>query len=362
MLDLSPEEILRRREEEGGLKYDPLPEKEIKEYAEVNQMTQQDPAPPAAEEQQEVTSLGKAQNFFRAPATPFGNTGQAGERKISPGDIGWKNLPVDILPSKGMFYPEGVRMAIRPADVKEIRHFSTIDETDRLDIEEKLGYILDRCLSMEFPNEGVVSYKDLKSEDRFFIIVAIRDLTFVKGENSVVLFPETECENKKECPLTNGFELRTGVLASYTLDPEVSKYYDPTNRCFTFQIGGSSNPIRMYVPSIGVTQRISEFTAHCLKNNIDVDDSFLKISPFLFEEWRVMDNQFIMNEMRKMDYWTKEEFSLYFILSERIKIGTKPKASVKCPKCGGREVSAEISFPGGIRSLFIISDILRKLL
>jgi hypothetical protein len=75
-----------------------------------------------------------------------------------------------------------------------------------------------------------------------------------------------------------------------------------------------------------------------------------------------MDNQFMMNELRKMDYWTKEEFSLYFILSEKIKIGTKSKASVKCPKCGGREVSAEISFPDGIRSLFIISDILRKLL
>jgi len=362
MLDLSPEEILRRREEEGGLKYDPIPEKEAEEVKEANLTDRQDTVKSVQDEQQEVTSLGKAQNFYRAQTTPFGNTGQAESKKVSPGDIGWKNLPVEILPSKGMFYPEGARMAIRPAEVKEIRHFSTIDEADRLDIEEKLGYILDRCLSMEFPNEGVVSYKDLKSEDRFFIIVAIRDLTFVKGENSVILFPEVECENKKECPLTNGFELRTGVLASYTLDSEISKYYDPSNRCFTFQIEGSGNPIKMYVPSIGVTQRISEFTAHCLKNNIDVDDSFLKISPFLFEEWRVMDNQFMMNELRKMDYWTKEEFSLYFILSEKIKIGTKSKASVKCPKCGGREVSAEISFPDGIRSLFIISDILRKLL
>jgi hypothetical protein len=66
--------------------------------------------------------------------------------------------------------------------------------------------------------------------------------------------------------------------------------------------------------------------------------------------------------MRESDNWTKEEFYIYFELSERIKVGTKPKATVKCPKCGGREVTAEITFPRGIRSLFIISDIFRELL
>lgn len=370
MMDLSPEEILRKREQEGGLKYDPYSEDqendietpvspEVKQTESFNQdhITPTNIAP-EIKQVEPVTSLGKAQNFYTAPAQPANKPSE----KNSPGDIGWKNMPVEILPSKGMFYPQGTRMAIRPAEVKEIRHFSTIDEEDRLDIEEKLSYILDRCLSMEFPNEGVVSYKDLKSEDRFFIIIAIRDLTFVKGENSVILIPENDCEYDKECPVKNGFELRTGVLASYDLDPEISKYYDPENRCFTFNVDGVDNPIRMHVPSIGVTQRISEFTAYCLKNDIEVDDTFLKISPFIFDEWRALDNSYMLNALKNMDNWTKEEFSLYFVLSEKIRIGTKAKASVKCPKCGGREVSAEISFPFGLRSLFVISDIFRKLL
>ena len=371
MMDLSPEEILRKREEEGGLKYDPYAE-DLKKETEVNPVTEvrqeeqlyQAPIQPvnnyfeSEQQAQPATSLGKSQNFYQQQVPPAARPAE----RNSPGEIGWKNMPVEILPSKGMFYPSGARMAIRPAEVKEIRHFSTIDEEDRLDIEEKLSYILDRCLSIEFPNEGVVSYKDLKSEDRFFLIIAIRDLTFVKGENSVILLPDTKCEYDTECPVKNGFELRTGVLASYELDPEISKYYDAENRCFTFNVEGVADPMRMYVPSIGVTQKISEFTAYCLKNEIEIDDPFLKIAPFILDEWRTLDNNYMLSVLKKIDNLSKEEFSLYFVLSEKIRIGTKAKASVKCPKCGGREVSAEISFPSGLRSLFVISDILRKLL
>ena len=357
MIDLSPEEILRMKEEQSGIKFD---QPEVQEQTNMNkhleepQLNPKIEMPKHPEVPQQITE--------NPPVNSIGKSQIVQNSKSVPGEIGWKNMPVEILPSKGMFYPEGTRMAIRPADVKEIRHFSTIDEEDRLDIEEKLGYILDKCLTIEFSGEGVVSYKDLKSEDRFFLIIAIRDLTFVKGENSVILIPDTPCGDDKECPVKNGFELRTGVLSSYELDPEISKYYDPQNRCFTFNIEGLPKPIRMYVPSIGVTQKIADFTAYCLKNDIDIDDSFLKIAPFIFEEWRTLDIPFMLDSLRKMDYWAKEEFSLYFVLSEKIRIGTKPKAYVKCPKCGGREVSAEISFPYGLRSLFLISDILRKLL
>ena len=43
-------------------------------------------------------------------------------------DIGYKNIPVINLPSKGMYYPLDWYITIRPATVAEIRHFSSIDE------------------------------------------------------------------------------------------------------------------------------------------------------------------------------------------------------------------------------------------
>jgi len=293
----------------------------------------------------ESNSFGKAQSISQSPAF----------------DTGWKNVPVSILPSRGLFYPDGTKMAIRSAEVREIRHFSMIDEDDRLDIEEKLSYVLERCLRIDFPGEGVVSYRDLKQEDRFFLILAIRDLTFTRGENSILLKPKKKCKETKECAIGEGIELRTGVLSSYELDDRIINYYNPETKSFTFDIKRINKRIEMFVPSIGVNQKISEFITDCASKKRPIDDGFLKIAPFIFGEWRDLTNESIYLRMRESDYWTKEEYSLYFELSEKIKIGTILEIKVNCPACG-EEAIADIAFPSGLRSLFVISDIFGELL
>jgi hypothetical protein len=385
MNNISPEEILKMKEEASGFVYDdPIEEysdKLIKNYygnedvqtpiiendqdiavdpnivksTEYSEPIQQRPvAPPSFVNEPEyqpqfrdpeIRSFGKAQSVSQSPSF----------------DTGWKNMPIAILPSSGIFYPDGTKMAIRSAEVREIRHFSTIDDDDRLDIDEKLSYVLERCLRIDFPGEGVVSYKDLKQEDRFFLILAIRDLTFTKGENSIILKPRKMCNDEEGCPIKDGIELRTGVLSKYVLDPKVLKYYNPSTRTFIFDIKKIGKRIEMCVPSIGVNKKIADFLVYCEASGISVDDGFLKISPFLFPEWRNINNEDILLRMRESDYWTKEEYSVYFELSEKIKIGTVLEVKVKCPNCGG-EVTADIAFPSGLRSLFVISDIFGELL
>lgn len=366
---LSPEQILKMKEIEGGIKYDdPITEEqssittiEKEEGQQIPEIKQEDPKPePIGNVNQQdpkinvvgldqsvsKNSFGKAQTVSDSPAF----------------DSGWKNLPVSILPSKGMFYPDKTRIAIRAAEVKEIRHFSTIDEDDNLDIEEKLSYILDRCFRMDFPGEGVVSYKDLKQEDRFFVIMAIRDLTFVRGENSIVLKPKKKCKSTPDCPFNEGIELRTGVLSAYDIEGDILKYYNQETRSFIFTIKRTGKSIEMSVPSIGVTQAISDFVrSEYLKNN-QIDEGFIQIAPFIFSEWRDLTQEKIKIKLKESDFWSKEEYSLYFGLSEKIKIGTKLEAKQKCPVCGDEEVTADITFPGGIRSFFLISDIFRELL
>jgi hypothetical protein len=39
--------------------------------------------------------------------------------------------------------------------------------------------------------------------------MAIRDLTFVKGENSIILKPQKTCNQTPDCPFREGIELRT---------------------------------------------------------------------------------------------------------------------------------------------------------
>ena len=371
---LSPEEILLQKEMQGGVVYDDpfIPDSPVEKF-EPNSPGMMNSKPPLEEEilsesvykkspqedSEFLTSLGKAETFI--PPTPPPTT-VSPQSSFSPGlEIGWKNLPLRVLPSGGLFYPEGTKIAIRPADTKEIKHYSTIDEQDLLDLNEKLNFILDKCSIMNFPDRGVVSYKDLKQEDRFFLIMAIRDLTFVQGENRIILTPETSCENKRNCPVNEGVELRTGILSSYEIDPRVMKYYSPQTRNFVFPIKKTGKEITMWVPSIGVMESVSQFVVNSVSKGIEVEDSFAKIAPFIFPEWRVLNDSLILKKMKESDEWTKEEFSLYFELSEAIKIGTEVDINFKCPTCGA-EVTAPITFPGGFKSLFVISDIFRELL
>jgi hypothetical protein len=361
--NISPEEILKRKEIAGGIEYDdPKPAVETNVVSQVQELSSRpeqiqqpvqqsipNPVQPKInqmQDEQSVSSLGRAQSVNKPTSL----------------EMGWKNIPVEILPSGGKYYPEGTKIAIRAAEVREIRHFSTIDEDDKLDIEEKLTHIIDRCSRMDFPGEGVVSYKDLKQEDRFFIIMAVRDLTFVKGENSIILKTQKSCNQTTECPFNDGIELRTGVLSSYELDENVAKYYNEETRGFVFTIKKLDKTVELYIPSIGVTQEITSFITECSKKGIQIDEGFLDIAPFMFGEWRDLNFQRILTKMRESDYWTKEEFSLYFELAQRIKMGTKLEVKQKCPVCGDMEVTARISFPNGLRSLFVISDIFRELL
>jgi dimeric dUTPase (all-alpha-NTP-PPase superfamily) len=350
--NLSPEEILRMKEMEGGHTYDPdhLVQRDV---TADNIKTEQNQDPVIPQVSNDPIQPNQQVQQIQIQQEPAKNAVY---------ELGWKNLPMHILPSKGMFYPDGTRIAIRAAEVKEIRHFSTIDEDDRIDIEEKLGMVLDSCMRIDFPGEGVVSFKDLKVEDRFFVVLAIRDLTFTRGENMIILIPDTEC-GKKDCPIKEGFELRTGVLSSYSIDEKILKYYDKSERCFVFEIKKTGKKVKMGVPSIGIANKISDFIVHCSNRKIEIDESFLRILPFILEEWRTTTNDSILSLMEDSNKnWTKEEFSIYFELSEMIKIGTKTKAQIDCPKCGAKEVTADISFPGGIRSLFLISDIFSELL
>lgn len=334
---LSPEEILAQKEMAGGLEYDDLEET-------YNPTVGVDEVPPPVQRQPEIPQVQKP---IQQEETL---------KSTKPSNLGWKNLPIRTLPSGGLYYPEGTRIAIRAAEVKEIRHFSTIDDSDELDIDEKLNYILEKCSFIEIPGRPNSHY-DLKYEDRFFVIMAIRDLTFVQGENRIILTPKTGCDKKDECIFSNGVELRTGILSNYEIEEDIMKYYSSIERCFVFPLKKENRSIRMFIPSIGVKIKLDSFIS---KNKSEVED-IENILPFLFEDWKTTSDFDFRAQINASNNWTKEEFSLYFELSNRIKIGTRLNTRMSCPNCGA-EVTAPISFPGGIRSLFVISDIFGELL
>ena len=111
-------------------------------------------------------------------------------------NLGYLKIDVASLPTQGMFYPEGTEIRIRAARGEEIKHWSTMNDQDLnqlSQVDDILNYIIERCVSVKLPGIMGGNWKDLKDVDRFYLLLAVREFTFLDGDN------EPWCHSHKEC-------------------------------------------------------------------------------------------------------------------------------------------------------------------
>jgi hypothetical protein len=306
---------------------------ESREYNQVNEKSDN--------EQQKPTSLGKASGY--------------GENSDEPALLpGYIEIWPEKFPSKGLFYPSNTRFFIRAASVKEIRHFSTINENDPFTIDEALNDILKSCLMMRQPNKQM-SFKDLKEEDRIYVILSIRELTFVKGENQLVI--KVSC---KECTHDNEIKIINDSFEHTDIDDTMMKYYDENSRLFNVSTK-SSGDIKITPPSIGVMMEVTKYIQRQREAGKKLDQSFIKVLPYLVQEWRGFTEASINNLEVEFLSWNSTKYQVMYKLTDMCRVGVKEILHAECEKCH-TEVTTPITFPGGIKSLFVISDISGELI
>ena len=271
----------------------------------------------------------------------------------------WKNIPVESLPSRGFGYPEGFEIAIKAAEVREIRQYSTVDEADRIDLDEKLNTIISKCMKIRW-NGGFLEHYDLWYEDRFFVIMSIRDLTFIKGENRILL-PVTKNCTKPDCEIADQIELKANLLDSFIIEEDILKRYSRDTFSFQFIPKDGSPEMNLYIPTVGVTTVCRKIIKDKKDKGKKFDESFANIATFIIPDWRGLDERTYDQYERASNEWSPLQFSIADQISSKINFATKSRIYSKCNSCGG-EVTAQISFPRGYRSLFVISDIFSQLL
>ena len=185
---------------------------------------------------------------------------------------GWQKLPIKDLPTQGLFYPPETEIAIRSATAGEIRHWSTLQENNISLLDDMLNYVLERCVTFKTSNFHS-SWKDIKEVDRFYILLAIREYTFINGENQLqVKVSETSTINvSKE------------MIDYITLDPKIMKYYDDIKRCFVLKFK-SGKIIDVSIPSIGVTNFLKNYINRKHESQDGFDMDFIGFAPFVIKE------------------------------------------------------------------------------
>jgi len=265
--------------------------------------------------------------------------------------LGYHNIDTISLPSGGMFYPEGTEISIRSAKVTEIRHFSTIEETNVLDIDDKLNQILESCTRVTSSSKRL-SYKDILEEDRFYIILSIRDLTFPEPESNLKVDHTTKKGEKHEV------EIKKDYFQYFKIPKELDKYYDNVRKSFMIETK-SFGTIEMAPPVIGVMQRITAYIKEKQQKGLQIDQSVLQIIPYLHKDWRGFSDKTLFDFEIELNGWSNKRYNLVYTLAEKLKVGIQPNMLVMI---GDDEEHVPISFRDGIKSLFIVQDIAGELL
>jgi len=272
---------------------------------------------------------------------------------------GYVKLDLANFPSGGQFYREDFEIHIRAARVGEIREFSTLDEENILDVDEKLNSLLVGCTKIMYGNQRG-SYRDVLEEDRIYLILSIRELTFKDGENKLMMPVGKKNCKTGACKAQDSMELRTGNLQFNEQDELIEKYYDFENKCFTVPTK-SHGELTIAPPTIGVMRAITDWIRKREQEGKTWDKSSLSILPYIQREWRGFNDKEIFSAITSFQGWDANKFSIVYRLVEKAKIGVKPEFNYPCESCG-EEVAVPLTFPGGIKALFIIQDISSELL
>ena len=272
-------------------------------------------------------------------------------------DSYYKNVPLQNLPTKGLFYPDGTEITIKAAEVGEIRHWSTIDENDFLDMDMKMNFIVEKCIRIKNMEQNVLMHwKDIKEIDRFYLIFLVHEFSFPDGENKLYINFGCNIQCKGDGTYREKVHLKSNMLNMFTVPEDLMQYYDPTEKCFVKNSQKLGEVLKFYMPTIGVSQYVKGLVRDARDKGSYIDPAFLKVAPYMIKDWRDLNDRYL--ESLRMDTFKWGKNKLLFIagFSDALEKSVSLIVKKQCPRCDV-ELEAPLFFRGGftIKSLFLVS-------
>lgn len=263
--------------------------------------------------------------------------------------IGNTIVPIESLPSKGLFYPEGTKIWIRSASLGDIKRWSAMNEADVQDVMEKMESIFESCCTINFgPDcDKRARYKDLLDLDRLYILFAIHDWTFPSGKNEVKI----KISEKEDIPM------RKENVKFIEFPEKLMKFYNERKRCFSFPVENKSvfkstdGMMDIYLPSIGVSDWLKDYMIEANRRNDSIDQDFLQYASILIPDWRQLTVDYYYNLVDKTSDWGTYEWTLISKVRDII-ISAAGNPTITYIDKGGVEREVQLNFRNGLKSLF----------
>lgn len=265
--------------------------------------------------------------------------------------LGWQQLNVESLPSKGLFYPEGTKIFVRAATGGEIKHWSTMNIEKFEEVDSHINYVIEKCCKISIPGTDYMggNWKDLNDIDRLYILFAIRDFTFPAGSNELMF----NISENEQIPIIKDH------IDFINFPDEIMKYYDENERCFKLKFK-NGRVINLYITTLGVGNWLKTYISQKQQAREQIDQDFLLYAPLLIKNYRKFSVRAYEALIEESSNWGITEWSALSHFRDAIMSQTEPM--IKYIDDAGVERTAPLTFRGGFKSIFTISDPLQGLL
>ena len=263
--------------------------------------------------------------------------------------IGNAIVPVESLPSKGLFYPVGTRIYIRSASLGDIKRWSAMNEDDVQDVMEKMEAIFESCCVVNFGPDCMkrARYKDILDLDRLYILFAIHDWTFPSGKNDV----------KLKITEKDDIVMKKENVKFIEFPEKLMKFYNEQKRCFSFPVDKTSlfketdGKMDVYMPTIGVSDWLKDYMISANQRRDNIDQDFLSYASLLIPDWRNLNVDYYYDLVEKTSDWGTYEWTLISKVRDII-VNAAGNPTITYIDKGGVEREVPLYFRNGLKSLF----------
>lgn len=273
---------------------------------------------------------------------------------------GW--IPIDRVEMgiRSEFYPESWEFFIRPATVQAIKNWTAIDEERADVVNNVLNEIIKTCVKIDTHDNTAASWNQIKSWDRFWFILKVREYTYAQGQSKVEF--QDDCS---ECGEEIDYTLRAdGLFYEFPDADLVEKYWDGT--CWKidpseYDVYGEP-VITLYTPTLERDIAIIDWATAKVRAGGKVDETFINFLMWMLpkpaKDMQLLDKQ-INGIYKTYKKWSIDMFTFMSDVIKNITIDQSDKLRVKCPYCG-QEATSTVQFPNGLKVLFETKTAVKK--
>lgn len=274
---------------------------------------------------------------------------------------GWIPINREEMGRRSNYYPESWEFFIRPATVQAIKNWTAIDE-ERADVViNVLNEIIKTCVKIDTHDINPASWNQIKSWDRFWFILKVREYTYSQGQTKVEFQDEcSECNEEIDYNLT-----ADSLFYEFPDDDLEEQYWD--GKCWEidpseYDVFGE-DVIKLYPPTIERDMTIIDWATAKLRAGGKVDENFVNFLSWMLPLKHSKDMQLLDREINKIyktyKSWSIDMFTFMSDVIKNININQSDKLKVKCPYCG-MEATSTVQFPNGIKVLFETQTTVKK--